>query len=143
MTQVCSTLALIASLTLWIPAAASAQHDGHQPQAPAPVRQITGPAEAALQAFQDALQVGNRDLATQWLAPEVTVVEGSATDSSRDAYARGRMRGDMEFLKASKVTLLDRQLRKTPEGWQIVRLEWSSEPADDSKMPAGAAATTI
>ncbi len=174
MTQACSTLALIASLTLWIPAAASAQHDGHQPQTPAPVRQITGPAEAALQAFQDALQVGNRDLAIQWLAPDVTVVDDGATDASREAYANRRMRSDMEFLKASKVMLLDRevhdggdsahivstsritgrvgetpvdivskevaQLRKTPEGWHIVRLERSSAPADDSNLPAGAAA---
>jgi len=171
-----------------LPNPANAQHEAHQtkapmagmdhskmaPAVPAPVRQISGPAEAAFQAFQDALQVGNRDLATQWLSPEVTVVDDGAVDASREAYANRRMRSDMEFLKASKVMLLDRevhdgsdsahivstsritgrlgekpvdilsrevaQVRKTPEGWRIVRLERSSEPADDSKMPAGAAA---
>ena len=171
-----------------LPNPASAQHEAHQtqapmagmdhskmaPAAPAPIRQISGPAEAAFQAFQDALQVGNRDLASQWLAPDVTVVDDGATDASRESYANRRMRSDMEFLKASKVMLLDRevhdggdsaqivstsritgrvgeqpvdivskevaQVRKTPEGWQIVRLERSSAPADDSNLPAGAAA---
>jgi len=170
-----------------LPHPASAQHEAHQtqapmagmdhskmaPAAPVPLRRISGPAEAAFQAFQDALQVGNRDLAIQWLAPDVTVVDAGATDPSRDAYANRRMRSDMEFLKASKVMLLDRevhdggdsahivstsritgrvgeqpvdivskevaQVRKTPEGWQIVRLERSSAPADESNLPAGAA----
>ncbi len=183
----CFVFMFFASAVVFLANPAGARHEANQPQAPmagmdhskmapatpAPVRQITGPAEAALQAFQDALQVGNRDLATQRLAPAVTVVEGGVTDSSREAYANRRMRSDMEFLKASKVMLLDRQvrdagdsteitstsritgrigetrvditskevaqLRKTADGWIIVRLERSSEPADDAKMPAGAA----
>ena len=184
----CFILALLAIAACSLADPALAQHEAHQTQTPmagmdhskmapaaaVPVRQISGPAEAALQAFQDALQVGNRDLATQWLAPDATVVDDGVTDASREAYANRRMRTDMEFLKASKVTLLDRavhdggdsadivstsritgrvvekpvdimskevaQLRKTPEGWQIVRLERSSAPADDSNLPAGAAA---
>ena len=180
------TLLAIAAWSLANPALA--QHEAHQTQTPmagmdhskmapaaaVPVRQISGPAEAALQAFQDALQVGNRDLAPLWLAPDVTVIEDGTTDASREAYTSRRMLSDMELLKASRVLLLDRevqaaddsarvvstsritgrlgekpvdimtrevaQLRKTPEGWQIVRLERSSAPADDSNLPAGAAA---
>ena len=184
----CFSLTLVAIAAWSLADPALAQHEAHHTQTPmagmdhskmapaaaVPVRQISGPAEAALQAFQDALQVGNRDLAPQWLAPDVTVVDDGATDASREAYANGRMRSDMEFLKASKVMLLDRkvqagddsahivstsritgrvgekpvdivrkevaQLGKTPEGWHIVRLERSSAPADDSNLPAGAAA---
>ncbi len=183
----CFVVTTLFASVVSLPNPASAQHEAHQtqapmagmdhskmaPVAPAPVRQISGPAEAAVQAFQDALQVGNRDLAIQWLAPDVTVVDNGATDTSREAYANRRMRSDMEFLKASKVMLLDRevhdegdsahivstsrltgrvgekpvdivskevaQVRKTPEGWQIVRLERSFAPADESNLPAGAA----
>lgn len=187
-THRCLVFTTLFAALVSLPNPASAQHETHQtqapmagmdhskmaPAAPAAVRQISGPAEAAFQAFQDALQVGNRDLATQWLSADVTVVDDGVTDTSREAYANRRMRSDMEFLKASKVMLLDRevhdggdsahivstsritgrvgeqpvdivskevaQVRKTPEGWQIVRLERSSAPADDSNLPAGAAA---
>ena len=130
--------------------------------APTTVRQISGPAEAALQAFEDALQVGNRDVALQWLAPEATVTEAGATDGSREAYANAHMGLDMAFLKTAKVVLTDRQvqpagdstrivstsrmtgragempvdvtvtegavLRRTPQGWRIVNLQWTLEP---------------
>lgn len=130
--------------------------------APTTVRQITSPAEAALQSFQDALQIGNREVALQWLAPEVTVTEAGAVDGSRDAYAEQHMGVDMAFLKTAKIVLVDRQvhpggesthvvstsritgrageipvdvtvteralLKKTPEGWRIVSLEWTVEP---------------
>ena len=186
-THRCFVFTTLFAALVSLPNPASAQHEAHQtqapmagmdhskmaPAAPAPIRQISGPAEAAFQAFQDALQVGNRDLAIQWLAPDVTVVADGAIDPSREAYANRRMRRDMEFLKASKVMLLDRevhdggdsaqivstsritgrvgeqpvdivskevaQVRKTPEGWQIVRLERSSAPADESNLPAGSA----
>lgn len=129
---------------------------------PTTVRQISGPAEAALQSFQDALQIGNREVALQWLAPEVTITEAGVTDGSRDAYANQHMGVDMAFLKTAKVVLLDRQvhpagdsthivsasriagrageipvevtvteralLKKTPDGWRIVSIEWTLEP---------------
>ena len=87
---------------------------------PAPVRQISGPAEAAVQAFQDALQVGNRDLAIAWLSPDVTIVEGSTTIPSRDVYATQRMGTDMAFLKASRVVLLDRQVHQNGDSAHVV-----------------------
>ena len=135
--------------------------------APTTVRQISGPAEAALQAFQDALQIGNREVALQWLAPEATITESGVTDRSRDAYATKHMGVDMAFLKTGKVELIDRQvhpagdsthivstshvtgragempvevkvteralLRKTEEGWRIVSLEWTVEPAKQGR----------
>ncbi len=127
---------LIAALALSGVRPASAQHEGHAEVAqkptdmagmpgmaaapPAPVRQISGPAEAAVQAFQDALQVGNRDLATGWLSPDVTIVEGAVTSPSRDVYTSQRMAADMAFLKASRVVLLDRQVHQTGDSAHIV-----------------------
>ena len=87
---------------------------------PATVRQISGPAEAALQSFQDALQVGNREVALQWLAPQATVTEAGVTDQSRDAYASGHMSVDMAFLKNAKVVLLDRQVHPGADSTHIV-----------------------
>ncbi len=130
--------------------------------APTLVRPVSGPAEAALQSFQDALQIGNRYVALDWLAPEVTVTESGVTDASRDAYAKEHMGIDMAFLKTARIGLLDRQvhpagdsthivstsrvtgragevpvdvtvtegalLKRTPQGWRIVSLEWTLEP---------------
>lgn len=88
--------------------------------APTAVRQITGPAEDALQSFQDALQVGNRDVALHWLAPDVQITESGVTDGSRDAYAGRHMALDMTFLKTAKVVLLDRQVHPGRESTHIV-----------------------
>ena len=127
---------LIAALALSDVRPASAQHEDHAGIAqkptdmagkpgmaaapPVPVRQVSGPAESAVQAFQDALQVGNRDLATGWLSPDVTIVEGAVTTASRDAYTSQRMGADMAFLKASRVVLLDRQVHQTSDSAHIV-----------------------
>ena len=88
--------------------------------APATIRQISGPAEAALQSFEDALQIGNRDVALQWLAPEATITEAGVTDGSREAYAREHMGVDMGFLKTAKVELLDRQVQPAGDSMHIV-----------------------
>lgn len=90
--------------------------------APAVVRQISGPAEAALQSFEDALQIGNRDVALQWLAPEATITEAGVTDGSREAYAREHMGVDMGFLKTAKVELLDRQVQPAGDSMRIVSM---------------------
>lgn len=86
---------------------------------PTTVRRISGPAEAALQAFQDALQIGNRDVALHWLAPEATVTEAGSTDASRDAYANEHMGVDMAFLKTARVVLLDRQVHPGADSTHI------------------------
>lgn len=88
--------------------------------APTTVRQISGPAEAALQAFTDALQIGNRDLAVEWLTPDVTVTEGNTVARSRDDYARGAMNRTMDLLKTATIVLLDRQVHPGPDSAHIV-----------------------
>ncbi|HXG55145.1 MAG TPA: nuclear transport factor 2 family protein [Vicinamibacterales bacterium] len=88
--------------------------------APTPLRQVEGAAEAALQSFQDALQVGNRDVALHWLAPDVTIAESGVTDASRDAYAARHMALDMTFLKTATIVLLDRQGHAADDSTHIV-----------------------
>ena len=73
-------------------------------------RRISGPAEAALQAFSDALEVGNRELAIERLAPEVRIVENSAEEDFA-SYVGGHLASDMAFQKSVKTILLDRQVR--------------------------------
>lgn len=88
--------------------------------APTPVRQISGPAEAALQSFQDALQIGNREIALRWLAPGATITEAGVINESRDAYAYEHMGVDITFLKTGKVVLLDRQVHPAGDSTHIV-----------------------
>ncbi len=83
--------------------------EGMKPTPRALYRVISGPAEAALQAFSDALEVGNRDLAVRWLAPDAQVVENGATET-RDAYAGHHMDQDMRLLKDAKRILVYRQV---------------------------------
>jgi hypothetical protein len=80
--------------------------------APTTVRQISGPAEAALQAFTDTMQIGNRELAVEWLATDVALTEGDTVTCSREAYASGPMSRTMDILKTAKIVILDRQVRQ-------------------------------
>lgn len=73
-------------------------------------RRISGPAEAALQGFSDALEVGNRELAIERLAPEVRIVENGAEEDFA-SYVGGHLASDMAFQKTVKTILLDRQVR--------------------------------
>ena len=72
-------------------------------------RRIGGPAEAALQAFSDAIEVGNRELAIERLAPAVRIVENGAEEDFA-AYVGGHLASDMAFQKTVKTILLDRQV---------------------------------
>jgi mono/diheme cytochrome c family protein/ketosteroid isomerase-like protein len=64
---------------------------------------IRNAAEATVRAFQEAVQDGNRKLALRLLAPDVKILEGGETQSSRDEYAAHHLQSDMDFLKASRV----------------------------------------
>jgi ketosteroid isomerase-like protein len=48
------------------------------------------------------VQDGNRKLALRLLAPDVKILEGGETQSSRDEYAAHHLQSDMDFLKASR-----------------------------------------
>lgn len=85
-----------------------------------PPREISGPAEAALQAFGDSLQVGNVRLALERLHPELVVIHGARIDSSRLAYAAGNLKTDMALLKNAKIQLLSREVESGPEMTVIV-----------------------
>ena len=60
-------------------------------------------AEAVEQAFQAALQRGDRTEVLALLAPGVRISEGGHTQS-RDEYASGHLDEDIAFLKAARVT---------------------------------------
>ncbi len=66
-----------------------------------------GPAESALQAFSNALEVGNRDLAIARLSLDLKVVEDGVEESFAD-YVGGHLGADMEFQKSVRTLLLAR-----------------------------------
>ncbi len=83
---------------------------GGMTMTPAPkalVRRNISPAEAALQAFSDALEVGNRDLAITRLAPGLKVVEAGIEENYAD-YIAGHLGADIAYQKTVKTVLLDR-----------------------------------
>lgn len=127
---------------------------------------IRNGAEAAVQSFQDALQVGNRNLALQWLDPEARIEAGAHGENSRSEYASGRLQSDIDFLKSARIYPQRRSswvsrdsatvktqtrivaeadgnaidtlsnevatLRKTRDGWRIVRVERTTTAGDQS-----------
>jgi ketosteroid isomerase-like protein len=64
-------------------------------------------AEAVAQAFQDALQRGDRAKALGLLAPDAQISEGGETQSGKE-YAAHHLGEDIAFLKNAKVELLSR-----------------------------------
>lgn len=88
--------------------------------APTTVRQISGPAEAALQAFTDAMQIGNRDLAGEWLAANVVITDGAVRTRSREEYVAGAMHRTMDVLKTAKIVVQDRQVHPNVDSAHIV-----------------------
>ncbi len=93
---------------------------GGAADAPTPVRQISGPAEAALQAFTDAMQIGNRDLALEWLAANVVVTDGEVRTHSREEYVAGAMHRTMDVLKTATIVMQDRQVHPSVDSAHIV-----------------------
>ncbi|CAN5667421.1 hypothetical protein BH18ACI5_BH18ACI5_09050 [soil metagenome] len=103
---------------------------------PTTVRRIDSPAEEALQSFQDALQIGNREVALRWLAGDATLSEWGSKALSRDAYANEHMALDMTFLKTAKVVLLDRQVNPGADSAHIVSM--SRITGRDGEIPVDA-----
>jgi ketosteroid isomerase-like protein len=119
--------------------------------------------EAVTAAFKDALARGDRAGVTGLLASDVIIFESGDAELSREEYASHHLGADMEFAKATKQEVVDRQsgeagdaawvltrsrttgtfqdrpvnlrgtetmlLRKTPDGWKIVHIHWSSAKA--------------
>ena len=78
-------------------------------------RRISGPEEAALQGFTDALEVGNRDLAVARLAPDLKVIE-NGIEQGYDAYVGGHLAEDIDFGKTVRRVLLDRHVTHESSG---------------------------
>lgn len=90
----------------------SKMNHGGMAMTPAPkgiTRRNVGPAEAALQAFSDALEVGNSDLAIARLAPGLKVVE-DGVEESRSEYIGGHLAADIAYQKSVKTVLLERSV---------------------------------
>lgn len=101
----------------------SQMNHGGMAMTPAPkgiTRSNIGPAEAALQAFSDALEVGNRDLAIARLAPDLKVVE-DGIEESRASYVSGHLAADIAYQKSVKTVLLERSVvSESPTRTRIV-----------------------
>jgi hypothetical protein len=74
------------------------------------VRRHIGPAEAALQGFTDAIEVGNQALAMARLAPGLVVTE-NGSDDDYAGYVGSHLASDMAFGKTVKTVLLSRQVQ--------------------------------
>jgi len=101
----------------------SKMHHGGMTMEPAPkgiTRHNVGLPEAALQAFSDALEVGNSDLAIARLAPGLKVVE-DGIEESRAEYIGGHLAADMAYQKSVKTVLLERSvINESPVQARIV-----------------------
>jgi hypothetical protein len=113
-----------------------AMNHGGMAMTPAPkgmTRTNIGPAEAALQAFSDALEVGNRDLAIARLAPDLKVIEDGIEESRAD-YVGGHLAADITYQKSVRTVLLERSVvNDSPTQARIVsKLRMVSNRSDKS-----------
>lgn len=59
--------------------------------------------------FHAALAAGNREQALSFLSPEVIIFESGGAEMSREEYGSHHLAGDMEFVRATKTTVVDEQ----------------------------------
>src|SRR3546814_20722930 len=83
-------------------------------------------AESVAQAFQAALQHGDRAAVLALLAPNVTISEGGHVQT-RDAYAAGHLGADIAFLKSAKITPRSEERREGKEGVSPCVSRWSPD----------------
>jgi ketosteroid isomerase-like protein len=76
-------------------------------------------AEAAAQAFEDALRRGDREAAIALLAPDAQISEGGKSQS-RDDYAARHLGEDIAFLKDAKIRLISRTSMAMGDSAQVV-----------------------
>ena len=63
--------------------------------------------------FHKALKGGDKVLAKEQLADDVTIYEGGRVERSAEEYARHHMLADMKFLSAMETELLEHQVIET------------------------------
>lgn len=62
-------------------------------------------------AFHAALSAGKADQAIALLSPDVQIYESGYVERSRDEYAGHHLKGDIEFAKATKSTVVKQSVR--------------------------------
>ncbi|MEO8505078.1 MAG: nuclear transport factor 2 family protein [Acidobacteriota bacterium] len=67
-------------------------------------------AVAVADRFASALQSDDREGALACLAPDVVIFEHGSVESSRDEYAKHHLDGDLEYLRAIKIRVVDRRV---------------------------------
>ena len=89
--------------------------------APAAAEDPRGPKEVVA-GFHDALSGGDRARVTDLLAPDVIIFESGGAELSREEYASHHLGADMEFAKATKVEVVDRQAGEAGDAaWVLTR----------------------
>lgn len=120
-----------ACMTLLTVIGTTATLRGHDPKpttaaTPAARQEAPGSAAAAVDAFHAALAAGDRDRALASLAPEVVIFEGGGAEMSREEYAGHHLGGDMEFVRAVKTDVVDRQSHLAGDvAWVLTRTHTS------------------
>jgi len=91
-----------------------------------------------VQAFRDALHAGEGENAVALLAPEVVIFEAGGAEMSRDEYAEAHLPGDLEFSRAVRSELVDRQSAGIADAaWVLSRYrtrgEFRGKPIDSEE----------
>ena len=100
---------------------------GHDPKPATPATPLArneapGSAAAAVDAFHAALAAGDREGALAALDSEVVIFEGGGAEMSREEYAGHHLGGDMEFVRAVKTEVTDRQRHTEGDvAWVLTR----------------------
>jgi ketosteroid isomerase-like protein len=101
------------------------------PATPLARDEAPGSAAAAVDAFHAALAAGDREGALARLAPEVVIFEGGGAEMSREEYAGHHLGGDMEFVRAVKTEVTDRQRHTEGDvAWVLTRTHTSGRVRD-------------
>ena len=91
------------------------------PGAPAMAESPRGPAEVVA-AFHDALSRGDRASAIELLGPDVVIFESGAAERSRKEYASHHLGADMEFAKATRREVVNREVGEAEDAaWVLTR----------------------
>jgi ketosteroid isomerase-like protein len=91
------------------------------PGAVAAAENPSGPQEAVA-AFHDALSRGDRARVTELLAPSVVIFESGGAEVSREEYASHHLGADMEFAKATKQEVVEREAGEAGDAaWVLTR----------------------
>ena len=82
--------------------------DAHAGMAMPPAAAEASTPQAAVDAFQAALQSGDAAAAERWLAADVLIFEGGGAERSRAEYASHHLKGDMAFMQQVEIEPLKR-----------------------------------